>query len=58
MPRMRQYFQDDQMYSQRLYFGSPRRRYGFFAFVFDLVMTGATGGLWLLWVFCREMRRR
>jgi hypothetical protein len=55
---MRQYFQDDQMYSQRLYFGSPRRRYGFFAFVFDLVMTGATGGLWLLWVFCREMRRR
>jgi len=58
MSRMRQYYQDDRVYSQRLYIGSPRRRYGFFAFIFDIFMTGATGGLWLLWIFVREMRGR
>jgi hypothetical protein len=32
--------------------------YGFFAFVCDIVMLVATGGLWLVWIFVREMRRR
>lgn len=35
-----------------------RRRYGFFNFLFDVIMTVITGGLWLIWVFVREMRRR
>lgn len=35
-----------------------RRPYGFFAFVGDVFMTIITLGLWLIWVFVREMRRR
>lgn len=34
-----------------------RRRYGCLNFLFDVVMTCLTGGLWLIWIFCREMRR-
>jgi ABC-type thiamin/hydroxymethylpyrimidine transport system permease subunit len=26
-------------------------------FIIDAVLTICTGGLWLIWVFCREMRR-
>lgn len=32
--------------------------YGCFGFVGDVVMTVLTGGLWLIWIFVREMRRR
>lgn len=35
-----------------------RKRYGLFNFLFDCVMTCLTGGLWLIWVFVREMRNR
>lgn len=35
-----------------------RKRYGFFAFLFDCIMVALTGGLWLIWVFVREMRKR
>lgn len=35
-----------------------RRRYGFFAFLLDLFLVFITGGLWLIWIFCREMRNR
>jgi len=31
-------------------------RYGFWKFVGDCLMTLLTGGLWLIWVFIREMR--
>ena len=34
------------------------RRYGFWNFVGDVFMTCITGGLWLIYVFVREMRRR
>lgn len=34
------------------------RRYGIFAFLFDLFMICITGGLWLIWIFVREMRNR
>lgn len=37
---------------------SPRRRYGCMSFFFDLVMITITGGLWLIWIFVREMRAR
>lgn len=35
-----------------------KRKYGFCNFFIDVLMTGLTGGLWLIWVFCREMRNR
>jgi len=34
------------------------RGYGFFNFLWDCIMTVFTCGLWLIWVFVREMRRR
>jgi hypothetical protein len=51
---MRKFYQDDQSYSRRLYHGG--KRYGFFSFVFDVLMVGITCGLWLIWIFVREMR--
>lgn len=35
-----------------------RKPYGFWAFMFDLFMVAITGGLWLIWIFVREMRAR
>lgn len=34
------------------------RRYGFWNFIGDALLTMFTGGLWLIWVFVREMRQR
>lgn len=34
------------------------RRYGFWNFVGDAILTTFTGGFWLIWVFVREMRQR
>lgn len=38
--------------------GRTRKYYGFWNFLGDIVMVGLTGGLWLIWIFVREMRRR
>lgn len=35
-----------------------RRPYGCMAFLLDVILTCITGGLWLIWVFVREMRNR
>lgn len=35
-----------------------RRHYGFFNFCGDVIMTFLTAGLWLIWVFVREMRHQ
>lgn len=35
-----------------------REPYGFWGFAGDLFMTFVTGGLWLIWIFVREMRGR
>jgi len=32
--------------------------YGCLGFLFDIVMCVFTGGLWLIWIFVREMRKR
>ena len=32
--------------------------YGCMSFLFDLLMVMLTGGLWLIWIFVREMRKR
>lgn len=37
---------------------SRRRHYGFFSFLGDIIMCCLTGGLWLIWIFVREMRNR
>lgn len=36
----------------------PRRRYTLFNFLFDILMLIITGGLWVIWIFVREMRNR
>lgn len=52
------FFYDDSP-PQRVYVPVRRRkRYGFFGFLFDCTLAVLTSGLWLVWVFVREMRRR
>jgi hypothetical protein len=34
------------------------KAYGWLNFLTDLFMFVITGGLWLIWIFVREMRRR
>lgn len=33
------------------------KKYRMRNFIVDVVLTAITGGLWLIWVFCREMRK-
>lgn len=33
-------------------------KYGCMSFVLDIVLCILTGGLWLIWIFVREMRNR
>ena len=33
-----------------------KKSYGFAKFLGDAIMTVVTGGLWLIWIFVREMR--
>ena len=35
-----------------------RQKYGIVNFAIDALLTMITGGLWLIWIFVREMRRR
>lgn len=37
---------------------STRKRYGLSNFILDLLLIFLTGGLWLIWIFVREMRNR
>ena len=37
---------------------SKTRRYGVLNFLVDLILVALTGGLWLIWIFVREMRNR
>jgi hypothetical protein len=41
-----------------VYVDSKKHSYGFFKFLGDVFMTLVTCGLWLIWIFVREMRRR
>jgi hypothetical protein len=34
------------------------RKYGFMQFLFDATLTVLSGGLWLIWIFCRENRSK
>ena len=47
------------IYMPDMFYGAcypPPKKYGFFHIVFDLFMIGITCGLWLIWIFVREMR--
>ena len=33
------------------------RNYGFWNFVLDVILTTWTGGLWLIWVIFREIKK-
>lgn len=33
------------------------KKYGFWNFVLDILLTTLTGGFWLIWIFVREIRR-
>jgi hypothetical protein len=35
---------------------SSSGRYGLGSFILDIFLTFLTGGLWLIWIFIREMR--
>lgn len=35
-----------------------RKHYNLFNFVVDVTLTCFSGGLWLIWIFVREMRNR
>jgi hypothetical protein len=35
---------------------SASGRYGLGSFMLDLILVFLTGGLWLIWIFVREMR--
>lgn len=37
---------------------SKKRQYGMGNFLIDILMSVLTGGIWLIWIFCREMRNR
>lgn len=39
-------------------YNAPAKRYGFWGFMRDCLGIVLTGGLWLIWIFIREMRRR
>lgn len=51
-------YMDDHHYQHNFYTNDGRKSYGFFSFLFDIIMVVITGGFWLLWIFVREMRRR
>lgn len=36
---------------------SKKRSYKLINFIIDIAMLFITGGLWLIWIFVREMRR-
>lgn len=46
------------LYRNEQYSHSGRKPYGCLGFLGDVFMTIITGGLWLIWIFIREMRRR
>lgn len=35
-----------------------KKRYGFWNFIGDIFMLTITAGLWIIWIFIREMRKR
>lgn len=59
---MRKIYTDEYHQERNVYVSGRGRRdpkpYGFMKFCFDCIMVLITGGLWFIWIFVREMRRR
>jgi len=56
---MRKVFTDDYHQQRNIFVaGNERKPYGFFKFVLDCALVVVTSGLWLVWIFVREMRKR
>lgn len=57
---MRKVFTDDFHQQRNVYVGDGRdpKPYGCLGFIFDCIMVLITSGLWIIWIFVREMRRR
>lgn len=51
------YYEEPQS-NQRIIVVNQSKRYGFVHFMWDCFWTLASGGLWLIWIFIREMRKR
>jgi hypothetical protein len=52
------YFDEFYEVHRRYSYLQPPKPYGVLGFLGDVFMTILTGGLWLIWIFVREMRRR
>lgn len=50
------YYTED-WYDDRYRYPAAPKPYGCLGFLGDVFMTIVTGGLWLIWIFVREMRR-
>jgi hypothetical protein len=46
------------VYVEDVVYVQSRNSYGCLGFIGDVFMTIISGGLWLIWIFVREMRRR
>ena len=50
-------YQQPQPYYQPLpVYYVPKRRYGFWNFVLDITLICLTWGVWIIWIFIRELR--
>lgn len=45
-------------YTHHHIYETKQKSYGLLDLLFDFFMIALTSGLWLIWVFFREMRRR
>lgn len=45
-------------YMPPTYYEKPKKHYGFFRFLWDVLLVFLTCGIWLIWIFVREMRKR
>ena len=43
---------------RNVFYINGRKPYGFWSFALDVCMLCITGGLWLVWIFVREMRNQ
>lgn len=54
-----QMFTDTQPTSHKeINMSKNKKNYGLMNFIIDAVLTVITSGIWLIWIFVREMRRR
>jgi len=50
---MRRYYEREVIYIM----STNKKKYGLLHFLFDVFMVGITGGLWLLWILFKFLRK-